>query len=121
MRIWHRTKKASDDRRSVSREHLQSAITDTVRQAEPGCENFAGVVIKREIPKSPVGANWAIRGVRFGRADRNKSNQALATIVEQAQRYFSLAEEDRLLGSQPKDFRSSATPRAFTRLITKHR
>ena len=121
MTIWRRTKTPSDGRRLVSREHLQSAITDAVRNTEPGCEAFTGVVIKREIPKSPFDANWAIRGIRFGRADRNKCNQALAMVVEQAQRYFSLAEEDRPLDSKQKDFRSSATPRAFTRLVTKRR
>jgi hypothetical protein len=93
MNIWQHTK-PFDDRSSVSRESLQSAITKAVKKAEPGCEAFAGVVIKRESPKSRFDANWAIRGVRFGRADRDKSGQALATIVERAQRYFSLAEDD---------------------------
>ena len=94
MIIWRHTKPPFDGRRSVSRELLQSAITDAVKKAEPGCEPFAGVVIERETPKSPYDANWAIRGVRFGRADRDKSSQALATIVEEAQRCFSLAEGD---------------------------
>jgi hypothetical protein len=93
MRIWQHTKSV-DNRSWVSRESLQSAITKAVKKAEPGCEAFAGVVIKRETPKSRSDANWAIRGVRFGRADRDKSSQALATIVERAQRYFSLAEDD---------------------------
>jgi hypothetical protein len=93
MNIWQRAK-PSDDRSSVSRDLLQSAITEAVKKADNGCETFAGVVIKRETPKSRLDANWAVQGVRFGRADRDKAGQALATIVERAQRYFSLAEDE---------------------------
>jgi hypothetical protein len=93
MNIWQRAK-PSDDRSSVSCDLLQSAITEAVKKVDHGCEAFAGVVIKRETPKSRLDANWAVQGVRFGRADRDKAGQALATIVEQAQRYFSLAEDD---------------------------
>ena len=93
MNIWQRTK-PSDDRSSVSRDLLQSAITEAVKKADHGCEAFAGVVIKRETPKSRLDANWAVQGVRFGRADRDKAGQALETIVERAQHYFSLAEDD---------------------------
>ena len=93
MKIQQHTK-LLDDRSRVSRESLQSAITEAVKKAEPGCEAFAGVVIERKTSKSRLDANWAVRGVRFGRADRDKSSQALAAIVEWAQRHFSLAEDD---------------------------
>jgi hypothetical protein len=93
MNIWQHTK-PSDDRSSVSLDLLQSAITEAVKKAGPGCEAFAGVVIKRETPRSRLDANWAVRGVRFGRADRDKAGQALVTIVEWAQGYISLAEDD---------------------------
>ena len=93
MNIWQRAK-PSDDRSSVSRDLLQSAITEAVKKADHDCEAFAGVVIKRETPKSRLDTNWAVQGVRFGRADRDKAGQALETIVERAQRYFSLAEDD---------------------------
>jgi hypothetical protein len=36
-------------------------------------------------------ADWAIKGVRFGKADRDNCSLALATIVERMQREFSLA------------------------------
>jgi hypothetical protein len=84
-------KESSDDRSSVSRDHLQSAITEAVRKADPDCEGFVGVVVRRETPKARLDANWAIRGVRFGKADRDKSSKALTTIVERMQREFVLA------------------------------
>jgi hypothetical protein len=69
---WLRIKGPHDDRSSVSLERLQSAITEAVKKSDPGCETFVGVIVRRETPKARVGANWALRGVRFGKADRDK-------------------------------------------------
>ena len=87
---WHRNKQ-SDNRSSVSREHLQSAITKAVRKADPKCEGFIGVIVPRQAPKARLDADWTIKGVRFGKADRDTSSAGLATIVERMQREFSLA------------------------------
>jgi hypothetical protein len=70
---------------------LQSAITKAVKKADPKCEGFVGVIVQREVPKARLDADWAIKGVRFGKADRDMSSAALATIVERMQREFSLA------------------------------
>ena len=86
-----KSKEFTDDRSSVSRYNLQLAITEAVKKADPDCEAFVGVIVQRELPKASLYANWAIRGVRFGRADRDKSSKALATIVERMQRDFVLA------------------------------
>jgi hypothetical protein len=63
------------------------------RLSDLGCESFVGVIVRREAPNACFDANWAIRGVRFGKADRDESTQALATIVERMQREFRLAED----------------------------
>ena len=73
---------------------MQSAITEAVKKADPDCEAFIGVIVQRETPKVRFDPNWAIRGIRFGKADRDKSGLALATIVERMQREFSLAADD---------------------------
>ena len=86
-----KSKKSTDDRSSVSRDDLQSAIAEAVKKADPDCEAFVGVVVQRETPKAHLDANWAIKGVRFGNADRDKSSKALTTIVERMQREFVLA------------------------------
>jgi hypothetical protein len=88
---WLPKKQSSDDRSSVSRDRLQSAITEAVKKADPDCEGFVGVIVQRESPKERLDANWAVRGVKFGKADRAKSSKALATIVERMQREFVLA------------------------------
>jgi hypothetical protein len=96
---WYR-KKPSEKRRSVSRERLQSAITDAVRKTDPKCRGLVGVIVQPETPKARLDANWSIRGVRFGNADRDMCGSALATIVEGMQREFSLA--DHVAGSADK-------------------
>jgi hypothetical protein len=81
---------ADDDRQSISRQELQSAIADAVKMAEPDCRDFVGVIVDRETPQSRYDTNWAIRGVRFGKSDRDKSTQALNIIVSRLQREFRL-------------------------------
>jgi hypothetical protein len=88
---WLPEEKSSDDRSSVSRDRLQSAITEAVKKADPDCEGFVGVIVQRESPKGRLDANWAVKGVKFGKADGDKSSKALATIVERMQREFVLA------------------------------
>lgn len=73
---------------------MQSAITEAVKRSEAGCKSFVGVVIRRETPKSRLDPNWAIKGIRFGRADRDKSALAITKIVERMQREFRLAEDN---------------------------
>jgi hypothetical protein len=87
---WHR-KKPSDTRSSVSPERLQAAITKGVKKSDAKCEGFIGVIVQRQTPKARFDADWSVKGVRFGKADRDKSGLALVTIVERMQREFSLA------------------------------
>ena len=103
---WHRNKQ-SDNRSSVSREHLQSAITKAVRKADPKCEGFIGVIVQRQAPKARLDADWTIKGVRFGKADRDTSNVALATIVERMQREFSLAADVSGSPEEPGELKSN--------------
>src|SRR5258708_25687413 len=74
---WRRLSK-SDKRSVVSRKHLESAVTKVVKSVLD-CEAFVGVIIQRIEPKSRTDPNWAVRGVRFGKADRDKSGKVLAT------------------------------------------
>lgn len=80
-----------DKRSAVSRKRLES-VTEAVKSALD-CEAFVGVIIQRIEPKSRTDPNWAVRGVRFGKADRDKSGKVLATVVEQMQREFSLTDD----------------------------
>src|SRR6266480_6427013 len=79
-----------DDRVLIAVPKLELAIADAVKAAS-GCEAFVGVVVRRTTPKSRFDANWALRGVRFGKANREKVNEALATIIESMQRELKLS------------------------------
>jgi hypothetical protein len=83
----------SDDRDLILLANLETAIAGTVRRSAPGCEAFVGVIVQRTTPKSPFGANWALRGIRFGKADRRKADVAITTIVERMQREFWLSDD----------------------------
>jgi hypothetical protein len=88
------SKKRSVNRRQpISRKNLQSAITAAVKKFDPSCEAFVDIIVEHTKPNSRLDANWGIRGVKFGKANRDKSNEALRTIVEQMQREFSLSED----------------------------
>jgi hypothetical protein len=80
----------TDEKNPISPQTLQSAITEAVKKAEPA---FVSVIIQQVTPKSRFDANWALRGVRFGRADREKANKAVASVVERMQREFRLSDD----------------------------
>ena len=82
----------TEDPSLIAPEILQSAITEAVKDAEPACETFVGVIVQRIKPKSRFAANWALRGVKFGRADREKAYKAVTTVVERMQREFRLSD-----------------------------
>jgi hypothetical protein len=102
--------KQPDKRIAVSREHLESEITEAIKKSAAGCKGFVGVVIERLEPKSDADSNWAIRGVRFGKADRDKVGEVLSTVVDVLQREFTLAENEAAIQQMPKQFTIDINP-----------
>ena len=82
-----------DNRSPISREAIQTAIMEAIKKADPACEPFVGVIVQHTDARLRAEPNWAIRGIKFGRADRNKASDALAIIVERMQREFNLSED----------------------------
>src|ERR1700730_1572800 len=78
---------------SMTTTELESAISEAVKKAAPGCEAFAGVIVQHETPKSHLDANWAIRGARFGNADKKLANEILATVVERMKQEVRLSDD----------------------------
>jgi hypothetical protein len=85
-------KPAFDGRTPISREGLETAITEVVKKIQPGCEGLVGVIVMHQEAKSPSDTNWTIRGVRFGRADREKASKAIEVVVKQSQCDFYLSD-----------------------------
>jgi hypothetical protein len=82
-----------DGRVSMTAPALELAISESVKKAAPGCEDFVGVIVQHNTPQSRLDANWAIRGVKFGKADRPVADEALATVVERMQQEFLLSKD----------------------------
>jgi hypothetical protein len=76
---------------------MQAAITLAVKKADPDCKPFVGVIVQRTNPQSSLEANWTIRGIKFGKADRNKAKEAVDTIVQRLQREFKLNNDSPLV------------------------
>jgi hypothetical protein len=82
---WH-----TDQRISMTMAELELAIAEAVRKAAPACEGFLSVIVEPKTPKSRQGPDWDIRGVRFGKADRKMTDEALSTIVKRMQQEIRL-------------------------------
>jgi hypothetical protein len=83
---------SKDRRASITPAELESTIAEAVRKTAPGCEDFIGVIVHYRSPKMNLDPNWAVRGVKFGKADRKIVDGALNTVVEQMQREFRLVD-----------------------------
>lgn len=85
--IW---KKENPARQKVAAKTLEFAITEAVRKSAPQCETFIGVWVEPCLQRSVTDANWAIKGIQFGKADRARCSTALATVVKSMQKDFEL-------------------------------
>jgi hypothetical protein len=81
-----------DYRVTITVPELEHTITDAVRKAAPSCEPLVGVIVQKMHPKSRYEPNWTVRGIKFGKADRNATNGALTGVLEKMQKEFRVAE-----------------------------
>jgi hypothetical protein len=89
------SRKKSDDhptRKSVTRTDLEQSLAEAVRTSHPEFETFVGVIVERIVPAGPGATNWAVRGVKFGKADRHRSGRVLSCCVEEAQLEFEISD-----------------------------
>jgi hypothetical protein len=79
-------------RRILTRAELEVAITNAVRASDPECSIFVGVIVERITPRSRVEANWTVKGIRYGKADRNQCDAALAKVLKSLQLEFDVSD-----------------------------
>src|SRR5262249_48318629 len=91
--IMRWTDEAVEGQQLISCPDLHSAIREAVKQSAPECKDVIDVIVEARRPQSRLAANWAIKGVKFGRCDRNKAGQALSVIVARMQGEFALSGE----------------------------
>jgi hypothetical protein len=78
-------------RRSITPAALELAIAEAVRKSDPECKGLKAVIIESVVPKSPGDANWAIKGVKYGRSERDRCSAAISSCVKEVQRDFDIS------------------------------
>lgn len=79
-------------RKPIARLALEQALTEVIKTSHPECEAFVGVVVERIAPASPDAANWGVKGVRYGRANRELCDAALSKSVIEGLGKFELSD-----------------------------
>jgi len=79
-------------REPIKRAALEAAITVAVKLSNPSCEPFVGVLVERVARNLSGEANWAVKGVKFGKSEREQCNSALTVIIERLRREFEIAD-----------------------------
>jgi cold shock CspA family protein len=87
-----KTKQATKKRTWIARAALESALAENVRGSDPQCEGLIEIIIERVVPVSPDGANWAVKGVKYGKAEREACSAAISKVVEEGQRDFEVSD-----------------------------
>jgi CspA family cold shock protein len=87
-----KTEQAAKKRTWITRAALQSALVETVRASDPQCEGLIEIIVERVVPGSPDGANWAVKGVKYGKAEREVCRAAISKSVEESQREFEVSD-----------------------------
>ena len=76
----------------IARAALESALAENVRGSDPQCEGLIEIIVERVVPASPDGANWAVKGVKYGKAEREVCSAAISKVVEAGQREFEVSD-----------------------------
>jgi hypothetical protein len=84
--------RVNDSRDRIKSTALEIAISTAVKKSDPSCEGFMGVFVARSTPKSRDDANWVVKGIRFGKAEREHCEAALSVIVARMQQEFEVAD-----------------------------
>ena len=87
-----KTEEPTQKRTWIARAALESALADNVRGSDPQCEGLIEIIVERVVPASPDGANWAVKGVKYGKAEREVCHAAISKVVEEGQREFEVSD-----------------------------
>jgi CspA family cold shock protein len=79
-------------RTSIARAALELTMAELVRSSSPECNALVGIIVERVAPVSPGGANWAVKGIKYGKADRDRCKASLLKCVEEGQRNFEISD-----------------------------
>jgi len=87
-----KTDEPTKKRTWIARAALESALAENVRGSDPQCEGLIEIIVERVVPASPDGANWAVKGVKYGKAEREVCSAAISKVVKEGQREFEVSD-----------------------------
>jgi cold shock CspA family protein len=87
-----KTEQSTKKRTWIARAALESALAGNVRASDPQCEGLIEIIVERVVAPSPDGANWAVKGVKYGKAEREVCSAAISKVVEEGQRDFEVSD-----------------------------
>ena len=76
----------------INRADLELLLAEAVRSVAPECVAFVGVIIEHMAPETQGAANWAIKGVRYGKSDRDRCEAALGILLHEKQLEYVLSD-----------------------------
>lgn len=76
----------------ITRAALEAAIAESVRRNGPECEGLIGIFVEQVAPILPGAANWTVKGVKYGKAERNRCSAALSNFVNEQLREFEVSD-----------------------------
>jgi hypothetical protein len=88
-----KNKDRNKERVAISRVDLEKMIANTVRASNPACSDFVTVVLSQVIPSSRQESNWAVRGIKYGKADRRLCDAALSGCMAEMQVQYQLYDQ----------------------------
>lgn len=87
---WKRKRPAEGRRVPITQAELETALAKAVRARDAKCEGLVGIIVEHVSPSSPAGTNWFVKGIKYGKAERDRCNVALSICVEEMQRQFEI-------------------------------
>jgi cold shock CspA family protein len=84
------TEQPDKKRTWITRAALEQTLAETVRGSDPECEGLIGIIVERIVPAPSDGANWIVKGVKYGKAQRERCRAAISKCVEDSQREFEV-------------------------------
>jgi hypothetical protein len=76
----------------ITQAALELAIAEAVRKSSPECSAFVGVIVERVVPASLGSVNWTVKGIKFGKAERDRCSASVSSCVEESQRDFDVSD-----------------------------
>jgi hypothetical protein len=92
MNSMSKEKPVAVKRTSITRATLELALAEAVRDSDPDCRGLIGIIVERVADPASGGANWALKGVRYGKAPRDPCNAEISRCVQEGQAEFEISD-----------------------------